>query len=410
MNFLYPPNHKPMDMDTNGSETRPRLRTGSNFSNVEIKKISDTEVEISAEIPSEVFDSYRASAVKKLAGEVSIDGFRKGHIPETVLAQKVGEGTILHETAEAALSDAYPKILREHAIRAIGAPEITLTKLARGNPLGFRIKTAVLPEVVLSDYKKVAREALAAANEIIVVTDEEVEKAIAELRKNWARHDTNLRMPSAGGGSSFGGNDTNKNTTDESTKKRENYEKERELPELTDEFVKKLGNFHTVDEFRAKLKENLREEKELQQKEKKRAAVIDGLLAHTALSIPAVLIDAEKERMMAQFKGQISQMGAKPEDYFGKIKKTEEEVKKEWDVAAKKKVQVQIILDEISRKEGIVPDEKEIAEETRRLVERYADADPVRAKAYIEGVLTNEKVFEFLEKQSGEKSSNSPNF
>ncbi|MBI2049153.1 MAG: hypothetical protein HYT29_01845 [Parcubacteria group bacterium] len=399
-----------MDMDTNGSETRPRLRTGSNFSNVEIKKISDTEVEISAEIPSEVFDSYRASAVKKLAGEVSIDGFRKGHIPETVLAQKVGEGTILHETAEAALSDAYPKILREHAIRAIGAPEITLTKLARGNPLGFRIKTAVLPEVVLSDYKKVAREALAAANEIIVVTDEEVEKAIAELRKNWARHDTNLRMPSAGGGSSFGGNDTNKNTTDESTKKRENYEKERELPELTDEFVKKLGNFHTVDEFRAKLKENLREEKELQQKEKKRAAVIDGLLAHTALSIPAVLIDAEKERMMAQFKGQISQMGAKPEDYFGKIKKTEEEVKKEWDVAAKKKVQVQIILDEISRKEGIVPDEKEIAEETRRLVERYADADPVRAKAYIEGVLTNEKVFEFLEKQSGEKSSNSPNF
>ena len=353
----------------------------SMFSSVEIKNLSGTEVEISAEIPTETFDSYRASAVKKLAGEVSIDGFRKGHIPETVLVQKVGEGAILHETAEAALADAYPEILREHAVRAIGAPEITLTKLARGNPLGFRIKTAVLPEVVLPDYKKVAHDALAAANDIIVVTDEEIEKAITRM----------LRIRS---------NDTNENATDESTKKRENYEKEEnKLPELTDEFVKKLGNFATVDEFRAKMKENLREEKELQQKEKRRVALIDGLLARTALPVPALLIDAEKERMMAQFKGQITQMGAKPEDYFAKIKKTEEEVKKEWNERGKKKVQVQIILDEIARKENIVPDEKEVAEETKRFVERYSDADPVRAKAYIEGVLSNEAVFEFLEKQ-----------
>ncbi|MBI2634038.1 MAG: hypothetical protein HYW80_01885, partial [Parcubacteria group bacterium] len=327
--------------------------------------------------------------------------FRKGHIPEAVLAQKVGEAVILHETAEAALSDVYPELLREHTIRAIGAPEITLTKLARGNPLGFRVKTAVLPEVALPDYKKVAREALAAADEIIAVTDEEVEKAITELRKNWAKHDTNPRMKT---------NDTNKNATDEITKKRENYEKEeKKLPELTDEFVKKLGNFATVDDFRAKMKENLREEKELKQKEKKRVALIDGLLAHTILPIPTLLIDAEKERMMAQFKGQLAQMGAKPEDYFGKIKKTEDEIKKEWGETAKKKVQVQIILDEISRKEGIIPDEKEVAEETKRLIERYSDTDPVRAKAYTEGVLANEAVFDFLEKQSGEKSSNSPN-
>lgn len=338
----------------------------SNVSNVEIKKLGDTEVEISAEIPAETFDSYRALVVKHLAEEVSIDGFRKGHIPEAVLTQKVGEGAILHETAEAALRDAYPEILREHAVRAIGAPEITLTKLARGNPLGFRVKTAVMPEVVLPDYKKIARDALAAADEIISVTDEEVEKAITELRKNLA--------------------------------KTEAGDKKQETPELTDEFVKKLGNFATVADFRAKMKENLREEKELQQKEKKRVALIDGLLAHTALPVPAFLIDAEKERMLAQFKGQLAQMGAKPEEYFAKIKKTEDEVKKEWDATARKKVRVQLILDEISRKEGILPDEKIVEEETKRLVERYRDADPVRARAYIEGVLSNEAVFAFLEK------------
>lgn len=354
------------------------------FANVEIKKLGDTEVEIAAEIPAETFDSYRASAVRHLAEEVSIDGFRKGHIPEAVLVQKVGEGAILHETAEAALRNVYPEILREHAVRAIGAPEITLTKLARGNPLGFRVKTAVMPEVMLPDYKKIARAASNAADEIISVTDEEVEKAITELRKNLAVHNAS------------------KEVTDEITKERENTKKtetkEAVLPELTDELVKKLGNFATVADFRAKMKENLREEKELQQKEKKRVAVIDGLLLHTKLPVPALLVDAEKERMMAQFKGQISQMGAKPEEYFAKIKKTEEEVKKEWSETAKKKAQVQIILDEIALKEGISPDEKAVAEETKRLMERYKDADPVRARAYAEGILTNEKVFEFLEK------------
>lgn len=357
------------------------------FSNVEIKKLGDTEVEISAEIPAETFDSYRASAVRHLAEEVSIDGFRKGRVPESVLVQKVGEGAILHETAEAALRDVYPEILREHAVRAIGAPEITLTKLARGNQLGFRVKTAVMPEVVLPDYKKIARDALAAADEIISVTDEEVEKVVTELRKNLAIHNANTEV------------------TDEITKERENTKKieakEALVPELTDEFVKKLGNFATVDDFRAMIKENLREEKGLQQKEKKRVAVIDGLLTHAAFSVPALLIDAEKERMLAQFKGQIAQMGAKPEEYFARIKKTEEEVKKEWSETAKKKVRTQIILDEIALKESLSLDEKAVAEETERLMERYKDADPARTKAYIayiEGILTNEAVFTFLEK------------
>lgn len=367
----------------------------STFSNLEIKKISDTEVEISAEIPAETFDSYRASAVRHLAEEVSIDGFRKGHVPEAILVQKVGEGALLHETAEAALAAVYPEILREHAVRAIGAPEITLTKLARGNPLGFRVKTAVMPEVVLPDYKKIARDALAAADEIISVTDEEVERAIMEIRKNFAKMETgNIQH------TTYGIRHTKTDSSPETAQNDKNVDVEKQvLSDMTDEFVKKLGNFATVSEFRAKMKENLREEKELQQKEKKRVALIDGLLLHTTLPVPALLIDAEKERMMAQFKGQIAEMGAKPEEYFAKIKKTEEEVKKEWNEMAKKKVQVQIILDEISRKEGILPDEKTVEEETKRLVERYTDADPARARAYIEGILTNEAVFAFLEKQ-----------
>jgi len=370
----------------------------STIQNVEIKKISDTEVEITTEIPAAVFDSYRSRAVRHLAEEVAVDGFRRGHAPESVLLQKVGEGAVLHEMAEEALSSAYPEILREHNIRAIGAPQITITKLAMGNPLGFRAKTAVLPEVVLPDYKKIAKETAGAHDEQILITDEEVEKAIADIRKNWTKKETR----DEGQGTRDKRQETRPNDLSRSVgraRDKEKNEKEIELPELTDEFAQKLGNFKTVAELRAKIKENLKEEKTARQNEKMRVALIDGLLARTALPVPEILVAAEKERMMAQFKGQIAEMGAKPEEYFKGLKKTEEEIKKEWTETATKKVRIQLILDEIARKENIVPEESTVTKETERLTKQYPDADPSRARAYMEGILLNEAVFAFLENQ-----------
>jgi len=377
--------------------------------NVEIKKLSDTEVEISAEIPAAAFDSYRSRAVRHLAEEVSIDGFRKGHIPEAVLLQKVGEGVVLHEMAEEALSSAYPEILREHNIRAIGAPQITITKLAMGNPLGFKAQTAVLPEVIVPDYKKIAKEVAGAHEEQVLVTDEEVEKIIADVRKNWAKKETSdKRQETRDEGPAYAEASVARRQSPwrRSAGKQELSDAApAELPELTDEFAQKLGGFKTVAELRAKIKENLKEEKIARQNEKKRVALVDGLLARTTLPVPEILVGAEKERMMAQFKGQIAEMGAKPEEYFNGLKKTEEEIKKEWTETATKKVRIQLILDEIARKENIVPEESAVTKETERLTKQYLDADPARARAYVEGLLLNEKVFEFLEGQRGENET-----
>ncbi len=348
---------------------------------MEIKKISDTEIEISAEIPTEKFESYHAEALRHLSAELQIPGFRKGHIPEAVLVGKVGDGVILQEMAEAAIAEAYPEILSAEKVRAIGRPAITLTKLARGNPLGFRAKTAVLPLVALPDYKKIAAKIYGGGGEPVFVSDEETEKMLTEIRKNWEK--------------------TEKRGTDAEEKNAEQTQKkeEQKIPNLTDEFAQKLGNFKTVTELRLKIKENLKEEKTAQQKEKKRIMLIDELLKETNLPVPEVLIDAEKEKILAQFKGNLVEMGLRPEDYFKKLGKTEDEMKKEWNEAAKKRVQVQFIVSEIAEKEAISPDEKEVAQGADRIVKQYADADPARAKAYVEGILMNEAVFSFLEKQ-----------
>src|SRR5439155_1091666 len=103
---------------------------------------------------------------------------RKGNVPEAIIIQKVGDLAILEEAAEIALSEEYPNILNEHKIEAIGRPEINITKIGLGNPLEFKIKTALLPEVKLGDYRSASSADSPKRRENLEVTDEEVDEVI----------------------------------------------------------------------------------------------------------------------------------------------------------------------------------------------------------------------------------------
>ncbi|MBI1999294.1 MAG: hypothetical protein HYS74_01395 [Parcubacteria group bacterium] len=369
------------------------------MSNAEIKQLENSEVEISGEIPVEDFEKYRARALKKLGENAEIPGFRKGHAPEDVLTQKLGEDAVLHEMAELALSAVYPTLLAEHKIDAIGQPSVAITKLARGNPLGFRIKTAVLPSVALPDYKKIAEKIFSREKEPIVVTDEEVERTLDEVRRNFAR----VSKVSAGSGSKSPESNRNENEIlgpDGQPVKPQEKKEDEKLPELTDEFVKKVGKFENVEDFKNKIRENLREEKKLKEKDRARLEVIDALIEKTGIAVPDVLVASEQARMMAQFKDQLALAGVKPDDYFKHADKSEDDIKKEWRADAVKRVKTQLVIGEIAAKEHLHPAEDDAAREAQKLLDAYPGADAARARAYVEHALTNEMVFEFLEDPS----------
>lgn len=143
---------------------------------LDIQKLEKSVVEIKGEIETTAFEAFRDQAVKHLAEHVEIDGFRKGHVPANVALKNLSESQILEEMAQKALSVEFPKIIKENKIDAIGYPSIQITKLASGNPLGFTIKVAVLPEVVLPDYKKIAAKE---NNEFATKDIKEEEKAKA---------------------------------------------------------------------------------------------------------------------------------------------------------------------------------------------------------------------------------------
>ncbi len=140
------------------------------------------------------------------------------------------------------------------------------------------------------------------------------------------------------------------------------------------------------------------EQKNDTEKEKSRIRIADAVVDATTVVLPDIMIENELNRTQAQFEADVERMGVKLEDYLKHAKKTLDEVRAEWRPHAEKKAKIQLILNAIAVKESITPAKEEVEAEVSHIVDHYKDADRERATAYAETVLTNEKVFQFLEK------------
>ncbi len=171
-----------------------------------------------------------------------------------------------------------------------------------------------------------------------------------------------------------------------------------DLPEITDEFVKSIGNFQTVAEFKEKLRDNLKVEKKVENKNKNRSKIVDRISAETKVEVPDILVESELNKMLMQLRETIERAGMSFDDYSKHIGKTEVDMKKDFESDAQKRAVMELALFEIGKKEGLTPTEEVINTEVDKLLAQYPGADRNRAIAYIEQVMTNEAVFEFLEK------------
>ena len=123
---------------TSKTNPAPEIPASKSYDSLAIKKLDGSRVEISASIPTETWEKFRNQALKNINSSITIDGFRKGNIPEAILIAKAGEAAINEEMAELALSKSYVDILIDQNIDAIGRPDVHVTKLATGNPLEFK--------------------------------------------------------------------------------------------------------------------------------------------------------------------------------------------------------------------------------------------------------------------------------
>jgi len=352
-----------------------------NCLNVSISKNNEkSEVEIKAEIPVDKIAIYREKAIKELGMQVKIDGFRPGKIPEDVLLKHVGEASVLEKTANIALSEELPLLLATEKIPAISAPAVNITKLAPNNPIAFTAKITVLPEVSLPDYKKIASEKNAKKEEINV-TDEEVGETMTHLRRERAKIEKiEIGM--------------------EPTKAAEEAQKmdALSLPGIDDAFVQSLG-YKDSDDFKIKLKENIKTEKEMQEKEKRRIATMEAIIEKSTIPTPDILVSHELDKMEAQMDSDLSRSGTNFTDYLNQANKTREEVRGSWKEAGEKRAKMQLVLAEIAKKENIVADKKIVDSYVEHAKKHHPDANEMNIRSYYEQSVRNEAVLNWLAEQ-----------
>ncbi len=353
------------------------------------KELENSRVEISGTIPYEDLVIHEEIALARLAKEIEIDGFRKGQVPPATARQYLQDMAILEAMAEEALMKEYGDIITTHAPDAIGRPDINITKIARDNPMEFKMTVTVMPKIKLSDYKKIAKTENK-NKQIVTVTDEEVEKSLSELQK--------MR---AGGGKTHTHPDGSVHDENHNDVSAEAVADEAlTLPELNDEFAQSFGDsFKTLEDLKNKIRENMQKEKEMIESDKVRMAIGERIIEEMETSIPDLLIDGEIERMAYRMESDLANSGMNLDEYAKMIGKSMDDIKSEWRPSAEKRVKLQLALDEIAKLENVTPDAEQVEKEVEQLKQMYKDIDPLRAKLYVESQLKNEKTFEFLDAQ-----------
>lgn len=420
-----------------------------------LKKLPKSEIELEVSVSIEEMEIFWKLARRKVSEGIQVKGFRPGKAPNSILAGVGVEEDIHNETANSVINKTYPEILEKEGIEPIGRVNAEIIKLAPGNEFVYKLKFSVLPEVNLPDYKKIAKE-VSKNRKKQEVKKEETDKAIDWLRKSRAelaevqreaqKGDMveidveslagDKKLEKATGEEKFilgegnflpgfekeiEGMQSNEEKEfeitapddywDESLRGKKLFFKvimkkvnERKLPEVNDEWVKKVGKFKDVKEFEKSIEEGILAEKEIKERDKMRAQMMEKLLAETKIDLPEILVENETHYRMHELEHMAKDAGLSFDDYLKRAKKDKESIEKDLKKEAEKTVNGMLILKEISKREDCHPSDKEMEAAMAGFLARFGSSQEAEKQidrdalwGYTEERLTNEKVFQLLE-------------
>ena len=334
-----------------------------------IKGRKNSEIEIEGEVAFELLEAHRKGVLDEARKDMVVPGFRKGNVPDNILMSRLNEYEVLQEAAERALNEIYTSILKDNDIDSLGNPEVSITKLARGNPLGFKMKVGVISEIKLPDYKRIAKKVIEGKKAPAEVTEGELEDMLKQV----------MAMRNAG---------------------QENNEKS---VAFTDEFVKSLGKFENVADFKAKMKENIKKDREEEARKALRNEILKGIVESSKLELPETAVVNEVAQMHARFLSDLAERKTNAREYLKKLGKTEDQLKKDERESVEKTLKTRLVLDKIAIEEKITPDKEDIERNVEYLMMKNPGSDNNYMRHYVETVLSNEAVIDFLEREAQKK-------
>ena len=377
-------------------------------------------VKLVIEATAEEFEAGLNTAYNKSKSKINVPGFRKGKAPRKIIEQLYGQEVFFEDAANAIIPDAYAKACIESELDIVSQPKISVTQLEKGKPFVFEAEVAVRPEVELGNYKgvevsKVDTEA----------TDADVEEEIKKVAEQNSRtitfedravKDGDMTVIDFEGfidGEAFeGGKGENYPVTIGSHSFIDNFEdqiigmnigdekeinvtfpedyhaeelkgkpaafkvsvkeiKEKQLPDIDDDFAQDVSDFDTLDEYKADLKKKIAERKEAEAKKQKETEAIEKIVADSKMDIPQAMIDTQVTRMAEDFAQRLQQQGLSLEMYFKYTGLTAEKILDDMKPEAVKRIQNSLVLEAVAKAENIQVSDDEFNAELSKMAEMY---------------------------------------
>jgi trigger factor len=428
--------------------------------NIIKKELEKSRFELLVTLTWDEFKIYLEKGAEAVSESVKVEGFRPGKVPYEVLKQKVGEMTILEETARVAINKTIDKAFDQElkGEQLVGQPNVDITKLAPDNDFEYKVIVSALPKLTLGAYKEIKVKLTKPE-----VKDEDLQRTLTQIQEMRAKEaikeggakindkvlvDIEMfldKVPVEGGQTKgaavllgkdyfIPGFDKNivglkKDETKEfsllypanhhqnnlagklvnfKVKVIEVYS--RELPELNDEFAKNMGFKNLVD-MNTNISDGLLEEQKQKNEQKAEIEMLNQIVLKTKFGdIPDILVEHEVKTMMSELEQTILRQGARFEDYLASLKKTKEQLSLDLLPDAVKRVKNALIIREIAVAEKIEVSEKEIDDKLEELKKAYKGDEKINEmlkepgyKRYIANVLNNQKVIAQLKEWNLEK-------
>ena len=417
-----------------------------------IEKLPENLVKVDIEVPAKDAVGYYNNAASRLAQYVNIPGFRKGKAPRNVVEQHLGEERIKHEALEAALPKIFAEVIKENDFDVVAQPYVESYDFKVGESMKITAKIELRPEVTLGEYKGVTVEVeeykipddafqksldnlLAQSAETVVVTDRKSEAtdivvfdfegfANGEKIEHGDAKNYTLDLANSsfipGFAEQLVGHDLGEDFEINVTFPEEYHEKKlagqpavfkckineikaKVMPELTDEFVQKIGPFKTVDELKADIQSYLDTQKADIDRTKSEKAVFEKIVGDCKVDIQQSMIDRETDQLVEEYKQKLQMQGFTWEQALEA--QGYDEIMNSLKEDAAVRVKNSLVIDKIAKEENITVSQADFTAKLTELSSMY-QIDPqtmVKQLSQTPGVFNalsqqalNEKVTQFL--------------
>ena len=426
---------------------------------VQVEKLEYSMAKLTIETSAEELEKALQNAFLKNKNKISIPGFRKGKVPRQIIEKMYGPAIFYEDAANELIPEAYEKAMDECGEDIVSSPEIDVTQIEKGKPFIFTALVALKPEVKLGKYKGVKVDKADTA-----VTDEEVDAEINKERENNARNievtdravkDGDMTVIDFEGfvdGTAFdGGKGENYPLTigsgtfipgfeeqlvgaqigeevEVNVTFPEDYQaeelkgkaalfkctvreiKEKELPELDDEFASEVSEFETLAEYKEDVRATLTSKKEKEAKDAKEAAVIEAIVNDSEMEIPEAMLLTQQKQMVDEFAQRMQMQGISMDQYLQFTGATYDKMMEQVRPQAERRIKSRLVLEAVVKAENIEASDADYEEELKSMAEAYQmEVDkvkemlPEKSAVQIKQDIAVRKAAEFVVEKAKEK-------